>query len=231
MSSSLKSPPEGLKAFKCEKGKSSAQPPILYVPPTDLIKKQEGEQIKVKMPNGTNFLMTAFTSSTNEDYLVHIIAVLRIIKNKGMAAEIKAAWLAIPAIRKEMAPFLQVPPDKSKEAKTLCLASLEQFKSILKVKKGTAIVVTGRAYEMFRLFVVGDQQTQWDKIVQEMHTKDPWIGVDGASHKGIRVRSWSAFLDFIELHKLTIFPVDAAEKQRYYMVQTNNKPQQVKVRQ
>jgi hypothetical protein len=39
----------------------------------------------------------------------------------------------------------------------LCLASLEQFKGILKAKKGTAIAVTGQAYEMFRLFVVGDQ--------------------------------------------------------------------------
>jgi hypothetical protein len=33
------------------------------------------------------------------------------------------------------------------------------------------------------------------------------------------------FLDCIELHKLTIFPVDAAEKQHYYMTQTDKKPQ------
>ena len=76
MSSSTKSPPEGLKASKCKKGKSSAQPPIPYVPLTDLIKKWEGEQIKVKMPDGTNFSMSTFTSGTNKDYLVHVIAVL-----------------------------------------------------------------------------------------------------------------------------------------------------------
>ncbi len=84
-----------------------------------------------------------------------------------------------------MAPILQELPDESKEAKKLRLASLEQFKGILKAKKGTAIAVTGQAYEMSHLFIVGDQQTQWDKIVQDMHTKDPWIGVDGVSHKGI----------------------------------------------
>jgi hypothetical protein len=65
MSSNAKSPLEGLKATKCEKGKSGARPPIPYIPPTNLIKKQEGEQIKVKMPDGTNFSMAAFTSSTN----------------------------------------------------------------------------------------------------------------------------------------------------------------------
>jgi hypothetical protein len=76
MSSSLKTPLEGLKALECKKGKPGARPPIPYVPPTNLIKKQEGKQIKVKMPDGTNFCMAAFMSGTNEDYLVHIIAVL-----------------------------------------------------------------------------------------------------------------------------------------------------------
>ncbi len=175
--------------------------------------------------------MAAFTCDTNKDYLIHVIAVLCIIEKKGLMQKIKAAWLALPAIRKEMAPFLQVPPDESKEAKKLREASAGQFKGILKTKMGTAIAVTSQAYEMFRLFVVGYQQTHWDKIVQEMHTKDPWVGVDGVSHKGIRFCSWSTFLDCIKLHKLTIFPIDAAEKQHYYMMQTVKKPQRVTVRQ
>jgi hypothetical protein len=130
-----------------------------------------------------------------------------------------------------MAPYFQFPPDNTKEAKKLYHDSLDQFKYILKAKKVTAIAVTSQAYKMFRLFVIGNQQTQWDKIIQEMHTKDPWIGMNGISRKRICVNSWPAFLDCIELHKLTIFPVDATEKQCYYMVQTVKKPQQVTVRQ
>ncbi len=38
-------------------------------------------------------------------------------------------------------------------------------------------------------------------------------------------------MDCIELHNCTVFPADAAEKQRYYMQQTIKKPQQVTVRQ
>jgi hypothetical protein len=64
-----------------------------------------------------------------------------------------------------------------------------------------------------------------------MHTKDPWISVNGSSNKGICVCSWPSFLDCIELHKLTVFPVDAAEKQCYYMTQTIKKPQRATVRQ
>ncbi len=55
-----------------------------------------------------------------------------------------------------MALFLQVLPNKSKETKKLCEASVEQYKGILKLKKGTAIAIASQAYEMFHLFVVGD---------------------------------------------------------------------------
>ncbi len=95
MSSNLKSPPEGLKPLECKKGKSVARPPIPYVPPSDLIKKRETKQIKVKMPNGTNFGMAAFVYGTNKDYLVRIIPVLRFIKKKGLASDIQVAWDAI----------------------------------------------------------------------------------------------------------------------------------------
>ncbi len=66
---------------------------------------------------------------------------------------------------------------------------------------------------------------QLDRIVNKMHTKNPWIGFNGKSNKRIRVKSWISFINCIKLHKLTIFPADAAEKQCYYMQQTIKKPQ------
>jgi hypothetical protein len=55
--------------------------------------------------------------------------------------------------------------------------------------------------------------------------------MNGLSNKGIRMKSWISFMDCIELHKLTIFPADTAEKQHYYMQQMIKKPQQVMVHQ
>jgi hypothetical protein len=55
--------------------------------------------------------------------------------------------------------------------------------------------------------------------------------MNSKSNKGIHVKSWISFIDCIELHKLTIFPADTAEKQCYYMQQTIKKPQRVTVRQ
>ncbi len=65
--------------------------------------------------------------------------------------------------------------------------------------------------------------------MNERHMKNPWIGVNGKSNQGICVKSWISFMDCIELHKLTVFPADTAEKQHYYMQQTIKKPQQVMV--
>jgi hypothetical protein len=85
----------------------------------------------------------------------------------------------------------------------------------LKAKKSIAFKLVHKAYELFHCFVIGKAQMQWDRIVNEMHTKNPWIGVDGKSKIGICMKSWILFMDCIELHKLTLFPADAAEKQHY----------------
>jgi hypothetical protein len=71
--------------------------------------------------------------------------------------------------------------------------------------------------------------TMWDKLVQEMYQKDPWVAVDGSLNQGPREKTWESFLDCIELHKLTIFSCDAAELQQYYMQKHVRKPQRVTV--
>jgi hypothetical protein len=76
MSSSLKSPSEGLKNAKYEKGTPPIRPPIPYVPPTDLHEMQETEQIKVELLDGTKFQMPTYGSGNNKEYLVHDIAIL-----------------------------------------------------------------------------------------------------------------------------------------------------------
>jgi hypothetical protein len=58
-----------------------------------------------------------------------------------------------------------------------------------------------------------------------MHMKNPWIGMNHKSNKGICVKSWISFMGCIELHKLTILPADAAERQHYYIQQMIKKPQ------
>ncbi len=89
---------------------------------------------------------------------------------------------------------------------------------------------TVKVYELAHVYFVGKAWTQWDKVVTEMHMKDPWVAVNGVSQKGPRIKTWVSFFDCIKLHKLTIFSCDATEMQRYYMQQGVKKPQRVPVR-
>jgi hypothetical protein len=130
-----------------------------------------------------------------------------------------------------MKPYFEFPEDETEAAKEIWKQMLSEYKKIFKAKKSVAIAETQKLYEMFCCFVVGNPQNQWDKIVHEMHARDPWINVIGSSNKAPCFCSWLSFLDCIKLHKLTIFPVDTTEKQHYYMMQTVKKPQWATVRQ
>jgi hypothetical protein len=188
MSSNLKSPPEGLKNAKCEKGTPPVRSPIPYVPPTDLHEKRETEQIKVKLPNGTKFQMPTYDSGNNEEYLVHVIAILRLVEQKGTAAKVKEAFAALVKVRKEI-PFFNFPEDESPSKKKARKKKLSNLNKSLKAKKSFAVDQAQKAYKLFRCFVVGKVRTQSDRIVNEMHIKNPWIGINGKSNKGICVKS------------------------------------------
>ncbi len=96
-----KSPPECLKDLECKKRMLTIRPPILYVPPIDLhYEKRDTKQIKIKLPDGTNFQMFAFGQGNNEDYQVHIIAVKHLLEQKGTIQDVEKAFGAILDVRK-----------------------------------------------------------------------------------------------------------------------------------
>jgi hypothetical protein len=139
MSSNLKSPLEGLKNAKCKKGMPPVRLPIPYVPPTDLHEKRGIEQIKVELPNGTKFQMPTYGSGNNKEYLVHVIAVLQLVKQKGTAAEVKEAFAALVTVRKEMSPFFNFPEDKTVAKKEARKKKLSNLNESLKAKKSFAV--------------------------------------------------------------------------------------------
>ncbi len=104
-------------------------------------------------------------------------------------------------------------------------ATKEEFQ---KAKKEAHAQIV-KAYELVCIYFVGKAWTQWDKVITEMHMKDPWVAVNGVFYKESRMKTWVSFLDCIELHKLTIFFCDTGELQRYYMQQGVKKPQHVPV--
>jgi hypothetical protein len=84
MSTTLKAP-NGLKDSECKKGQLRSRPPVPYVPPTDLVTtKEELQSLKIKLPDGSIFNMSIYSWGNIKEYLAHIVAVLRIIRHKGL---------------------------------------------------------------------------------------------------------------------------------------------------
>jgi hypothetical protein len=84
MITTLKSP-DGLKNAECKKGQLSNRPPIPYVPEMDIATPKEDPQVyKVKLPDKAHINLHIYSHGNNKDYLMHIGAVLHIIKQRGL---------------------------------------------------------------------------------------------------------------------------------------------------
>jgi hypothetical protein len=93
-------------------------------------------------------------------------------------------------VRKEMSSFFNFPEDETlakKEARKKKLANLNES---LKAKKSFPVNQAQKAYKLFRCFLVDKVRMLWDRILNEMHTKNPWIGINCKSKTGIHVKSW-----------------------------------------
>ena len=61
--------------------------PIPYVPEVDIVTfKEEPQSLKVKLPDESHLNMPIFSCGNTKEYLMHIVAVLCIIKQKGLNA-------------------------------------------------------------------------------------------------------------------------------------------------
>jgi hypothetical protein len=132
------------------------RPPIPYVPPTDLHEKRETEQIKFELPDGSKFQMPTYGSGNNEEYLVHVIAVLRLVEQKRTAAKVKEAFATLVKVRKEVSPFFNFPEDKTAVKKEARKKKLSNLNESLKAKKSFVVDQAQKAYKLFRCFIVGE---------------------------------------------------------------------------
>jgi hypothetical protein len=71
----------------------------------------------------------------------------------------------------------------------------------------------------------------WNKIVGKQTESDPSVNLQGDSLEGPRGMSCKSFNDCVMFHLLTMFPINAAEQEKYYITNVLKKPQRINVRQ
>ena len=155
---------------------------------------------------------------------------IQLIQQKDLENSVEKVFVAASDIEEKVRPlYKKLKMYKSLGEKESLKRKIKTAEKDLEKAKKSALTEIVKAYELFRVYFVGEARTQLDKVVQEMHQKDHWVAVNGSHNKGPHKKTWESFLDCIELHKLTIFPCDAAELQQYYMQQHVRKPQHVTV--
>jgi hypothetical protein len=229
MSTTLKTP-KRQKDSKCKKGQLSIWPPVTYVPPMDLITTKEmPDTLKIKFPNGTIFNMPIFAQGNDEEYLVHIVAVLCVIKQKGLDMQCRRLTKAVDKLAGTLKNLLKAAGSRttvlSDDNVEACMLEIEQTQQILQESQKVHDEAITKTYKLLRNLLSSDVQTQWDPICPKMHKRDLWAGVNGKVTEGRHPCTWAAFLDCLELHKLMVFTADAAKRQRFYIQQAVRKPQ------
>jgi hypothetical protein len=96
---------------------------------------------------------------------------------------------------------------------------IEQTTQMLQEAQKAHDKAIAKSYEQLRNLLSGNAQSQWDRVCHEMHKRDSWAAVNGQVTKGRHPQTWMSFLDYLKLHKLTVFSADAAEKQQFYIQQ------------
>jgi hypothetical protein len=95
MSTTLKAP-DVSKNSKYEKGQLSNRPPIPYVAEMDILTTREEPQVmKVKLTNNSHLNIPIYSHGNTKEYIMHIVAVLCIIKQKGLDAKCRKLGKAV----------------------------------------------------------------------------------------------------------------------------------------
>jgi hypothetical protein len=110
-------------------------------------------------------------------------------------------------------------------------ADLEKAKQAQETTKGAMTAAANLVFTFYSNLLSPKSKYPWNKVVSKQMEGDPFVNLQGVSLEGPKGMSCKLFNDCIMFHILTVFPINAAEQERYYILNVLKKPQHVNVRQ
>ena len=191
--------------------------------------------LKVKLPDDSHINMHIYSCRNTKEYLTHIVAVLRIIKQKGLDGRYRKLEKAVLRQSKMLKNLFEAARLRDTVLTNVdvqaCKVEIEQTQQLLQDFQKAHDEAIAKVYKQLRNLLSSNPQSQWECVCRKMHKRDAWAGVNGQVTKGRHPRMWKSFQDCIELHKLTVFSADTAKRQWFYIQQAVCKPQRATVRQ
>jgi hypothetical protein len=176
------------------------------------------------MPKGESKQTLLGNGADGEEYVKHLMSFTRFMEKKGYEADLEAAskvtLSAITALKK----LVKAQTGEKYPAKAKSLTKVEAAKVRLINAKVAESTLACLAYDLFHKLLRDDPKIQWDCIVTEMHTKNPWEDIKGAKHNGLCGKLHQSLTDCIKFHKLMVFTINTAERLKYYLMCSIKKP-------
>jgi hypothetical protein len=131
---------------------------------------------------------------------------------------------------------------KAKEAKAVAKASdpemqatflvdLKKTKEAAENTKGLMTTTVTKMFWIYENLLSVEAKYAWNKIVTAHTDSNPYVDLQGISQNEPRGMSRQSFEDYIIFHLLTVFLINMAEHEKFYLANVLKKPQHVSVRQ
>jgi hypothetical protein len=108
-------------------------------------------------------------------------------------------------------------------------ADLEKAKQAQETAQGAMTAAVNLLFTFYSNLLSPKSKYAWNKIVVEQTEGDLYVNLQGVSLEGPRGTSCESFNNCIMFHLLTVFPINAAEQEKYYILNVLKKPQHVSV--
>jgi hypothetical protein len=140
------------------------------------------------------------------------------MEKKGYEADLKKASKVTLSVTTALKKLAKAQHGEKDPAKAKRLTKIKAVKVRLINAKVAESMLACLAYDLFCKLLRDKPKIQWDRIVTDMHTKNPWEDIQGVKHNSLRGKLQQSLMDCIKFHKLTVFTVDAVERLRYYLM-------------
>jgi hypothetical protein len=177
------------------------------------------------LPQGNQYTCDLMHDTSNaETNLKWFQTYLCVLGKKELRAPLDAATVERRKLLEECKKFSKAPKKEVAENKVKQESELVATK--LKLVEANAIhtIAIQACYDLFRKLLADNPRDQWDRIVKEVHESDPWTLLDGHKNNRLRMKTSDSLEDCITFHKRTVFSLDAAERQKSYMMGSLKKP-------
>ncbi len=108
---------------------------------------------------------------------------------------------------------------------------LEKAKQAQETAQGAMTAAANLMFTFYSNLLSPKSKYAWNKIVVKQMECNPYVNLQDVSLEGPRGMTQKLFNDCVMFHLLTVFPINTAEQEKYYISNVLKKPQHVNVRQ